>query len=322
MNLEDLETLLHTIRTGSFAAAARELRVDPSSVSRSVASLEAELGVRLFQRSTRRIALTEAGALFAQRIDPLLEELKQAREAAVDATGEPRGTLRVSVSNTFGLHRIVPLLPKFRREHPALTLELLLADAIVDLVAERVDLAVRSGALHDSSLIAIPLLRTRYRVVASPAWARDNVGRIRVPQDLERCECLSFALPGFRDRWMFGASERGPKTAVAVKPRLLVTNGLALRECALAGMGAAPLPDWLIDDDVAAGRLADLFPDRHVSFVDAPTAIWLVYPSRSHVPAKVRVFIDFLRSAIGAAAESSPRPLLRKTRTRRDRRAK
>jgi DNA-binding transcriptional LysR family regulator len=322
MNLEDLETLLCTIRTRSFAAAARELRVDPSSVSRSVASLEAELGVRLFQRSTRRIELTEAGALFAQRLDPLLEELRQAREAAVDVTGEPRGTLRVSVSNSFGLHRIVPLLPAFRRDHPALTLELLLTDTIVDLVAERVDIAVRSGALHDSSLIALPLLRTRYRVVASPAWVRASAGRIRAPLDLERCDCLSFALPGFRDRWMFGADERGPKTAVAVKPRVLVTNGLALRECVLAGMGAAPLPDWLIDDDVAAGRLSDLFPDYHVSFVDAPTAIWLVYPSRSYVPAKVRAFIDFIRAAVGTPSASPAQRLPRKTRSRHMRRAK
>src|SRR5262245_57135517 len=127
MTIEELETLMRVISSGSFAAAARELVVDPSSVSRSVAALEDELGMRLFQRSTRRIALTEAGAVFAQRLEPLLEELKQAREAAVDTTGEVRGTLRISASNTFGLRRIVPLLPAFRRAHPALELELLLS---------------------------------------------------------------------------------------------------------------------------------------------------------------------------------------------------
>ncbi|HEU5294885.1 MAG TPA: LysR family transcriptional regulator [Burkholderiaceae bacterium] len=298
MNIEDLEKLMHVIRGGSFAAAARTLEVDPSSVSRSVSALEAELGARLFQRSTRRIALTEAGAVFAQRLEPLLEELRQARAAAVDTAGEARGILRVSVSNTFGLRRIVPLLPAFRRAHPALDLELLLTDALVDLVAERVDVAVRSGALQDSNLVAVPLLRTRYCVVASPAWARANRGSLRTPRDLERCDCLSFSLPGFRDRWTFGRSEDGPMTVVTVKPRLLVTNGLALRECTLGGMGATPLPDWLIDDDLAAGRLVDLFPRHHVAFADTPTAIWLVYPSRSYVPAKVRVFIDFMRKAI------------------------
>ena len=299
VNIEDLETLMHVVRGGSFAAAARALAVDPSSVSRSVASLESELGTRLFQRSTRRIALTEAGAVFAQRLEPLLEEWRQVREAAVDTAGEARGTLRVSVSNTFGLRRVVPLLPAFRRAHPALDLELMLTDALVDLVAERIDIAVRSGALQDSNLIAVPLLGTRYRVVASPAWARANRGRLHAPQDLERCDCLSFSLPGFRDRWTFARGESGPTTVVTVRPRLLVTNGLALRECTLAGMGATPLPDWLIDDDLAAGRLVDLFPRHRVAFADAPTAIWLVYPSRSYVPAKVRAFIEFMRKAIG-----------------------
>lgn len=300
MNIEDLATLMHVIRGGSFAAAARELQVDPSSVSRSVAALEAELGTRLFQRSTRRIALTEAGTVFAQRLEPLLEELQQAREAAVDTTGQVRGTLRVSVSNTFGLRRVVPLLPAFRRAHPSLNVELMLTDALVDLVAERVDIAVRSGALQDSNLIAVPLLQTRYRIVASPAWARANARRLRTPQDLAQADCLSFSLPGFRDRWVFGRSEDGPKTVVHVKPRVLITNGLALRDCTLAGMGATPLPNWLIDEDLAAGRLVDLFPRHFVAFVDAPTAIWLVYPSRSYVPAKVRVFIDFMREALGA----------------------
>src|SRR5262252_4256788 len=111
MTIEELETLMRVIHSGSFAAGARELQVDPSSVSRNVAALENELGARLFQRSTRRIALTEAGASFARRLEPLLEELKQAREAAIDTTGVVRGTLRISASNTFGLHRIVPLLP-------------------------------------------------------------------------------------------------------------------------------------------------------------------------------------------------------------------
>ena len=114
------------------------------------------------------------------------------------------------------------------------------------------------------------------------------------------------SLPGFRDHWMFGRSENGPMTVVTVKPRLLATNGLALRACTLAGMGATPLPDWLIDEDIASGRLVDLFPRHHVAFIDAPTAIWLVYPSRSYVPAKVRAFIDFMRNTISAPQRRAP----------------
>jgi DNA-binding transcriptional LysR family regulator len=307
MNVEDLETLMHVIHAGSFAGAARVLQADPSAVSRSVAVLEAQLGARLFQRSTRRIALTEAGAAFAQRVEPLLDELRQAREAALDTTGVVRGTLRISVSNTFGLRRIVPLLPALRRAHPALEVELMLSDTLVDLVAERIDLAVRSGALQDSNLIAVPLLQTRYRIVANPPWARAHRRRLRTPQDLVHCDCLSFALPGFRGRWTFSLAQDGPTEVVLVRPRVLITNGLALRECALAGMGAVPLPDWLIDEDLSGGRLVDLFPRHHVAFVDAPTGIWVVYPSRSYVPAKVRTFIEFLRSAIGTADHASAR---------------
>jgi DNA-binding transcriptional LysR family regulator len=298
MNTADLETLMVVIRLGSFAAAARELHVDPSSVSRTVAALESELGTRLFQRSTRKLAMTEAGGLFAQRVGPLLEELEQVRHAATDSATQMRGTLRVTSSNAFGMQRIVPLLPAFCRAHPELDVDLVLTDTVVDLVAERIDIAVRLGALRDSTLIALPLLRTRYRVVASPAWLEALPKPLRAPQDLQRCDCVTFPLPGFRDRWLFRRTGGGPKTAVAVKPRVLLTNGLALRECALAGLGASLLPDWLIGDDLKAGRLVDLYPRHEVAVVDAPTGAWLVYPSRSYVPAKVRAFIDFVRGAV------------------------
>jgi DNA-binding transcriptional LysR family regulator len=298
MNIADLDTLMVVVRLGSFAAAARELQVDPSSVSRTVAALESEIGTRLFQRSTRQFALTEAGALFTQQVGPLLEELEQARNAASDSANRPRGMLRITTSNAFGMRRIVPLLPAFCRAHPELDIDMMLTDAIVDLVAERIDIAVRLGALHDSSLIAVPLLRTRYRAVASPAWLRERGEPLRSPEDLASCECLTFPLPGFRDRWLFREDAGGAKSEVRVKPRVLMTNGLALRDSAIAGLGASLLPDWLIDDDLAAGRLVDLFPEHHAAVIDAPTGAWLVYPSRSYVPAKVRVFIDFVRRSM------------------------
>jgi DNA-binding transcriptional LysR family regulator len=298
MNTADLDTLMAVIRFGSFAAAARELNVDPSSVSRTVAALEEELGTRLFQRSTRQLAVTEAGAMFAQRLAPLLDELQEIRHAARDSTARVHGTLRATVSNSFGLQRIVPLLPSFSSEHPALDIDLILTDEIVDLVAERIDVAVRLGALHDSSLVAVPLLKSRYRVVASPEWVRRRGSPPESPQELENCDCLSFSIPGFRDRWFFRSLDGGAKFGVSVKPRVLMTNGLALREVTLGGLGASLLPDWLVGEDLATGRLVDLFPRHHVAVGDAPTGAWLVYPSRTYVPAKVRAFIDFVRRAI------------------------
>ena len=263
-----------------------------------MAALESQLGIRLFQRSTRQLAMTEAGTLFAQRLGPLLDEFQRIRHMAADSAGQVRGTLRISASNTFGLRCIVPLLPAFCREHPELQVELTLTDTLVDLVADRIDVAVRSGALQDSTVVALPLLQTRYRAVAAAAWVREH-GRPRKPQDLQHCDCLTFALPGFRDRWIFEKAAGSPKIVVEVSPRVLITNGLALRECVLAGLGVSLLPDWLIDEDIAAGRLVDLFPRHRVALVDAPTGLWFVYPSRSYVPAKVRAFIDFVRQAIG-----------------------
>jgi DNA-binding transcriptional LysR family regulator len=301
MDTADFATLMVVIRLGSFAAAARELRVDPSSISRTIAALEGKLGTRLFQRNTRRLAMTEAGAVLVQRIAPLLEELEQVRDAVADSATTTRGTLRVTASNAFGMRRIVPLLPAFRRAHPELNIELSLTDTVVDLVAERIDIAVRLGALRDSTLIALPLLQTRYRVVSSPAWLAALAEPPRTPQDLQHCDCVTFAMPGFRDRWLFRRTEGGSTIAATVQPRLLLTNGLALRECVLAGLGVSLLPDWLIGDDLAAGRLVDLYPGHDVAVVDAPTGAWLVYPSRSYVPAKVRAFIDLMRVAVRAA---------------------
>jgi DNA-binding transcriptional LysR family regulator len=300
VNTADLEALMAVIRLGSFAAAARELHVDPSSVSRTVAALESELGARLFHRNTRKLAMTEAGAALALRLGPLLEELEQIRHAAVDSSSEVRGTLRATVSNSFGLKRIVPLLPAFCRAYPALEVDLILSDKVVDLVAERIDVAVRIGALHDSSLIALRLLKTRYRVVASPAWLDERGGPLEAPEDLQRCECLSFSTPAFRDRWLFRPIGGGQKIAVPVRPRIFMTNNLALQQCVLGGLGPSLLPDWLINPDLEAGRLVDLFPGYEVGVVDAPTAVWLVYPSRSYVPAKVRAFIDFVRASVNA----------------------
>ena len=297
MNTADFATLMIVIRLGSFAAAARQLHVDPSSVSRAVAALEAKLGTRLFQRNTRQLTMTEAGAVFVQRVAPLLEELEQVRDAVTDSANRTRGTLRVTASNAFGMRRIVPLLPAFCRAHPELDIDLMLTDTVVDLVAERVDIAVRLGALRDSTLVAVPLLRTRYRVVSSRAWLGALAKPPRTPEDVQHYDCVTFAMPGFRDRWLFRRTGGGSQIAVTVQPRLLLTNGLALRECALAGLGVSLLPDWLIGDDLADGRLVDLYPEHDVAVVDAPTGAWLVYPSRSYVPTKVRAFIELMRTS-------------------------
>ena len=296
MNTKDLETLMLVIRHGSFAAAARKQNMDPSTISRAVSALEGELGTRLFVRNTRHLALTEAGSVFTERLGMLLEDLAQARDAAIDTTGEVRGRLRITTSNAFAMRCLSPLLPAFYKAYPVLELDFLLTEMPVDLVDERVDVAIRLGNLRDSSLVAVSLMPIRYRVVASPTWLQAQAKPPREPQDLQAMRCLCFALPGFRDRWMFTPLEGGKVIEVPVRPRLISSNALMLRDGALAGLGPTLQADWMIESDVRSGALVDLFPQYTACTANSPTTAWAVYPNRSHVPAKVRAFIEFLRT--------------------------
>ena len=298
MDVESLRIFVEVIRRGSFATVARDRNLDPSSVSRVVAALEEELGTRLLQRSTRRMGLTEAGTLFFGRIEALIDELDHARDEALAVSAGPVGTLRLTVSVAFGHQCLLPLLPNFRALFPALKLELLLTDTYLDLVSERVDLAVRLGARLDTSLIGVKLFSTRYQVCVSPEYlAREQP--LRVPEDMIHHKCLLFTLPEFRSRWLF-RDTAGTVTEVPINGEVLISSALALRACALAGMGPTLLANWLIDDDIAQGRLIDPFPDYHVTATDFETAAWLLYPSRTYLPHKVRVMVDFLKQKLGS----------------------
>jgi DNA-binding transcriptional LysR family regulator len=296
MDISVLQLFIEVIRQGSFAAAARERNVDPSSVSRAIAGLEEELGIRLLQRTTRQLSPTEAGMAYFQRIEPLVEEMQQAIDVAADMSGQPKGTLRITASVSFGLKRVVPLLPDFRSRYPDLTIDLLLIDTNVDLLTERIDLAIRLGMLADSTLIAQQLIQTHYFVCASPQYLQ-QMGHPKNPNDIENHNCLLFPLAGFRSRWRFKKSDQ-EETEVLVQGDTIISNAIALQQCAIAGMGLALLPNWLIEDDLRDDRLVNVFPSYDVTATDFHTAAWLVYPSRAYVPLKVRVFIDFLKQLI------------------------
>ncbi len=297
MDTENMRIFAEVARSGSFAAVARDRDVDPSSVSRAVALLEDELGVRLFQRTTRRVALTEAGEIYLARVTVLMDEMDHARDEARGVSAGPAGTLRLTASVAFGYTCLVPLLPEFRERYPGVKLELLLTDTVLDLVAERVDLAVRLGRRFDADFVATKLVDTQYRVCASPVYLKGKQ-RPEVPQELQQHRCLLFALPEFRSRWLF-RDRQGTVQEVPVRGDVTILNGLALRACVLAGMGPVLLANWLIDEDIAQGKLVDLFPDYRVTATEFDTAVWLLYPSRAHLPNKVRVMIDFLKQHLG-----------------------
>jgi DNA-binding transcriptional LysR family regulator len=302
MDVSVLRLFVEVMRQGSFAAVARDRNIDPSSVSRAIANLEEELGIRLFQRTTRQLSPTEAGTTYFARIEPLVEEMQQAIDVAADVSGQPKGKLRVTASVSFGLKRIVPLLPKFESLYPDLTVDLLLTDAVIDLFTERMDVAVRLGLLADATLIAQQLMRTHYSVCASPDYLQRS-GQLEKPIDIERHNCLLFPLAGFRSRWIF-KDQHGERSEVSVHGRTLISSAIALQQCAIAGMGLALLPNWLIDEDLRTGSLINIFPDYAVTATDFSTAAWLVYPSRAYVPLKVRVFIDFLKNSISDLAKT------------------
>jgi len=294
MEIQSLKTVLLVRELGSIAAAARALDVDASSVSRTLASVERELGLRLFQRSTRTLGLTEDGERYLNRIAPQIEDLEAAREEAASKDASPRGTLRMTASVAFSQEFFVPLLPRFQDMYPDLSVELFPSDSNLDLLAEGLDLAIRLAAAPKGDLISTRLAETRYRVVAAPDYLK-SVGPVGNPHDLTRLNCLRFALPNFRSAWRFRKSGEEP-FAVEVSGKTVISSAASLREAARLGMGAALLPDWLIAGDLAKGRLVNLFPDYECAAADFETAAWILYPSKTYLPRKVRVMIDFLKA--------------------------
>ena len=298
MDLETIGLLLDVHRLGSFAEVARGRNLDPSRISRAVAALEQDLGIRLFQRTTRRVTTTEAGEIYLRRLALIAEDLERARDDARSVSEGPVGLLRLTTTVAFGDEVIVPALPAFRRAHPRVDIDLVLSDANLDLVRDRIDLAVRHGPGVSGDLVVSKLRDSVYRVCAAPAYLATH-GRPRHPRDLAGHDCLRFNLPGFRDRWIFAGGDLDGPIEVPVSGGVIASGGTALHALALAGLGPVLLPDWLVDDDVAAGRLVDLFPEHRATATSFETAVWLLYPSRSFLPRKVRAMIDFLRARIG-----------------------
>lgn len=296
MDIKALKIFAEVAHGGGFSAVARAQNVEPSSVSRVVASIERELGERLFQRTTRKLTLTEAGAAYLGRVEPLIAQFEEAAQEVRVLGRGPVGTVRLSTSVAFGLTMIVPLLHRFKADFPAMKIELVMDDSNVDLVGEGVDLAIRLAPSVEANVIASKLLDTHYHVVAAPSWLAAH--RIDTPDDLVRHRVLRFAFPGFRDRWLFRGPD-GEILAVPVDGDILASNALALRDAALSGLGPALLPDWLIAPNIRDHGLNRCFPTMRATATDFATGAWLIYPSRTFLPNKVRVMIDFLRQHIG-----------------------
>jgi DNA-binding transcriptional LysR family regulator len=283
-----LTVFAKVVEQGSFARAAERLGLSPSAVSRHVADLEAHLGARLLNRTTRRLSLTESGQAFHERTVQLLADLEEAEAAVTAHALAPRGTLRLTCPITFGERHLAPAIAAFAADHPQLAFEVDLSDRTVDIVEEGYDLAVRIGAVGSAALIARPIGRTQLVCCAAPAYVARR-GAPAVPEDLARHACLAYAYQADRGLWRF-ADAQGEERAVKVAGPLGANNGRFLAEIAAAGLAIVLEPDFIVGDDLRAGRLVRLLPD----FRPPASPIYAVYPSRRHLSAKVRVFVDFL----------------------------
>lgn len=297
MDLNALKVAGLVARHGSFAAVARVTDQDPSAISRIIATLEVQLGLRLFQRTTRRLSITQEGSLYLSHVIPLLEEFDRAHEEALQNRSTPSGILRVTASVAFGHECIAPLLPAYSDRFPDITLELILTDSNLDLVQNGIDLAVRLTPAPEGDLISTRLVQTSYRVVAAPSFLQRN-GAPKTPEELSRLNCLRTTLPDYRTRWIFQQRYGDVQSEVTVNGNLLISNPLALRRAAQDGLGPALLADWMVRDSLASGELLDLFPDHNVTATRFDTAAYALYPSRAYLPVKVRATIDFLRRAL------------------------
>ncbi len=295
-----MRAFARAVEVGSFSKAAAEEGVKVSTVSRYVTALEADLGAALFNRSTRSLHLTEVGASFYEHASRILAEVEDARLVATSLNARPQGLLRINIPSAFGRRHVFPHLSDFLREYPDIRVDATLADATVDLIATGTDLAVRIGALADSSLVAKRLAPQRRALVASPAYL---AGRppIAEPRDLGEHECLAFALQP-KDAWYFRRRDAllDELVEVPVRGRLRANDSEALLEVVLAGLGIALLPTWLTGDHVSAGRLTTILPEWEGLIAPGPErAIWGVYPPKKVVAPKVRAFLAFLEHRFG-----------------------
>lgn len=288
--------LVRVIQEGSFRSAARALGMPKTTVSRKVAELEAQLGVQLLQRTTRTLALTDAGSAFVEEAEGAIARLDAAEAAVTELSREPRGKLRVTTTIPIGERFLAPIVAEFLDVFPAVEVMVHLTDRQVDLVADRFDVAIRTGALPDSSLVAKLIGSSAYRVVASPAYLARH-GTPRRPSDLSTHACLRFTKSGtaVRTTWPFGKGKRAAE--VPVSGRLISDDFVVLRRAAERGLGIARLPIMVVHEALRAGTLVSLL-EHHAP---PSTPVHLLHVGGRHVPPRTRAFIDFVHPRLARA---------------------
>ena len=291
--LSSMATFAKVVEAKSFTAAAIELAMSKSAVSKHISRLEDRLGARLLNRTTRRLSLTETGAAFYDRCARVVAEAEEAELAVTRLQSEPRGTLRMNAPVTFGALHIAPAISEFLGRYPDLQIEMTLNDRFVDLVEEGFDLAIRIARLTDSSLIARRIAPDRRVVCGTPAYFARR-GTPTSPEDLVRHNCISYTYMTVPDQWQF--VEGDATRSIAVEGNFRANNADAMRAVVLAGLGLAMLPTFAVGAELQAGRLQAVLE----RYTPSRTSVYAVYPHSRHLSAKVRAFVDFLADRFGA----------------------
>ena len=295
-----MQAFVRTVDLGSFSKAAAEAGVKVSTVSRYVSGLEADLRAALLNRSTRSLHLTEAGRTFYERAKLLLLDVEQARDATRSLNARPQGLLRLALPNAFGRRHVMPHMGAFLKAHPDVRLDAALSDTTVDLIETGIDVAVRIGALVDSTLVAKRLAPQTSVLAASPDYLAGSPG-LHQPGDLTHHQCLLSSLHP-SDLWhaYSRAEPSGPVLDISVGGKLRTNDLEVVRDAALGGLGVALLPTWLCHEDLRSGHLTAVLPAwKWLPSSGSERAIWGVYPPKKIVSPKVKAFLTFLAARFG-----------------------
>jgi len=297
-HFRQISTFAEVVARGSLSAAARAEGIAPAMIGRRLDALERRLGVKLLQRTTRKLVLTDEGAAFLEDCQRILAELDAAESAVSERSARASGHLLVSAPAGFGRQHVAPLLPSFLAEHQEVTVNLNLSDRVVDVVGEGVDVAIRIASLEDSSLVGVKLADNHRVVVAAPAYLKRH-GTPQTLDDLARHNCLAISSAGSQRGWTFRESghergqERGKIVTIKVAGNMVCNDGAVLHAWALEGRGLAWRSRWEVAADIEAGRLVPLLEQYAAPGND----IHAVFAQRRHLPLRIRVLVDFLRRA-------------------------
>ena len=291
----EMRAFVRSVELGGFSAAARDLDLTPSALSKLVTRLEDRLGVRLMNRTTRKLALTAEGDAYFTSAKRILIEIEEAEEEVTRFSNSPKGLLRINTGVAFGLHQLAPALPRFLARYPEMEIDININDRVIDLVDEGVDVAIRSGVLRDSSLTARKICDMQRVICASPAYLKKH-GTPRSPQDLLNHNCISISAAPQLRRWPF--TTRSGIETIEVKGNVSANNAETLLQLAATGVGIIRLSDVIVSDGIRAGWLTPILTDVHHR---EPLPLSALYLPGKHKSPRVAAFVNFLVETFASA---------------------